>query len=150
MNFLSGQILMYSGDNYENVYKLLNESYDIKYHDLFVFAVQLGFKHNKREERVGKGREFRSNYLSLQQKGVLYSVILNDPKFSRNLDDLTDQDFLSRCKNTLEEYAVGGLRYLCTEAFGFKWNGVKLDESYSDYDLDLMTFIKQEFEEIPF
>lgn len=150
MNFLAGQLLIYTGETYESIYKHLNDVYSIKYQDLFVLAAQLGFKNDRKKTREGKGREFRSNYLSLQQKGVLYALILNEPSFNKDLDTLNDKDFQSECKNILEEYAIGGLEYLCESLFGFKWNGIKLDEIYDEYDLDLMSFIKNQIDDIPF
>ena len=70
-------------------------------------------------------------------------IKITPSSFNKDLDTLNDKDFQSECKNILEEYAIGGLEYLCESLFGFKWNGIKLDEIYDEYDLDLMSFIKK-------
>lgn len=150
MDFLSEQQIIYTSKKYEPIYKVLNNLIDIKYHDLFILCAAIGFKNNKKLPLYEKGREFRSNYLSREQKATAYSIILNDCELGRKINKFEDRDFIVQSRKRLEEYAEGGMDILVKEVFKSKWTGELLDESYGEYEIDIISYIYEESLEVPF
>lgn len=150
MNFLSEQQIMFTSKRYEPIYKTLNKLLEIKYHDLFILCAALGFKNDRKISIDERGREFRSNYLSREQKSTAYSIILNDSKLGKQLDRFEERDFVKEARKTLEEYAEGGMQVLVDEVFGSKWTGKLLDDSYKEYEVDIISYIYSQSIEMPF
>ena len=49
MDFLSGQIIIYTSRRYEEIYRHLNSDFGIKYHELFILCASLGMYGGKKE-----------------------------------------------------------------------------------------------------
>lgn len=150
MDFLSEQQIMYTSKKYEPIYKTLNKNIEIKYHDLFILCAAIGFKNNRSLLIEEKGREFRSNYLSREQKATAYSIILNDSKLGKRINKFEDKEFILEARKALEQYAEGGMEILVEEVFKSKWTGQILDENYSEYEVDIISYIYEQSQEIPF
>lgn len=150
MDFLMGQSILYTSKRYEQIYIYFKDEYDIKYHELFCLCAALGFKYNIIEDVEEKGREFRSNYLNAYQKSIMYSVILNDPELGKNLESFSDEGFVLKARKKLEQYAEGGMKKLVEEVFKTKFNSSGLDKTYDYYDVDIITFIYNENQQVPF
>ena len=150
MDFLSEQQLIFTSKKYENIYKVLNKTIDVKYHDLFMLCASIGFKNNRKKAVVEKGREFRSNYLSREQKATAYSIILSDSELGRKINKFEDKEFILEARKALEQYAEGGMEILVEEVFKSKWTGEILDENYSEYEVDIISYIYEQSQEIPF
>lgn len=150
MDFLSEQQLIFTSKKYEPIYKVLNKVIEIKYHDLFMLCASIGFKNNRKATVVEKGREFRSNYLSREQKSTAYSIILNDSNLGRKIDKFEDKEFTLEARKALEQYAEGGMDILVSEVFKSKWTRDILDENYSEYEVDIISYIYEQSREVPF
>lgn len=150
MDFLAEQQIIFTSKKYESIYKALNTLIDVKYHDLFMLCASIGFKNNKKLPLNDKGREFRSNYLSREQKATAYSIILNDSELGRKINKFEDREFIVKSRKRLEEYAEGGMYILVRDVFKSKWTGELLDESYGEYEVDIISYIYEQSLEVPF
>lgn len=150
MDFLLSQQKIYTSKKYEPIYKTLNKILEIKYQDLFILCASIGFKNNNKSLVEEKGREFRSNYLNREQRATAYTIILNDSNTGRKISRFEDKDFIIESRKTLEQYAEGGMDILVGQVFKSKWTGELLDESYDEYEIDIITYIYEQDLEIPF
>ncbi|MBL4953032.1 hypothetical protein JK635_12490 [Neobacillus sp. YIM B02564] len=151
MDFLAGQALLYTSKKYEEIYFHLNQKYEIKYQDLFLLCATLGFKKNRKASIGERGRELRTNYLNTRQKATVYSIILSDEELGRNIEAFDEDDgFPKKARKRLEEYAEGGMEILVEEVFGHRWDGHKLDETYTEYEVDLLSYVYADSCEVPF
>lgn len=150
MDFLSGQIIIYTSRRYEEIYRHLNSDFGIKYHELFILCASLGMYGGKKEILNEYGRELRSNYFNRAQKATAYTIILSDEEIGRQVSKFEDRDFITEAKKTLEKYAEGGMNILVKDVFGSKWNGRGLDKGYGEYDIDIISYFYGEGIKIPF
>lgn len=144
MDFLSNEQIIYTSKKYEAIYKSLNKILEIKYNDLFILCASIGFKNNNKLSIGEKGREFRSNYLNREQKSTAYSIILNDSNLGKKINRFEDKKFVVETRKTLEEYAEGGMEMLVRKVFKSKWTGELLDESYGEYEIDIISYIYEQ------
>lgn len=150
MDFLSGQRIIYASERFDKIYQLFKEDYGVSIHQLFLIAMTVGFTRGKKVIRETKGREFRSNYFSAQEKAKIYVMLLNDETINRSIEEFNKEDFPNKAQKLMENYAEGGMEILIEEVFGDLWNGFKLDETYNEYDIDILSFISLESKKAPF
>ena len=150
MDFLREQALLFTSKKYEPIYMHLNSQYEIKYHEFFLLCASLGFKKNKQTAIGEKGRELRTNYFNTKQKAAVYSIILSDQEIGKNIEAFEEQEFRLKARKKLESYAEGGMEVLVEEVFGRRWDGHKLDESYTEYEVDIVSYIYADVNEVPF
>ncbi|MBN1074469.1 hypothetical protein DVV91_08960 [Clostridium botulinum] len=151
MDFLKEeQSLMFTSKKYEEVYVFFEKKLEIKYQQLFILCASLGFKKNVSKALDGKGREFRSNYLKTSERTTVYLILLNDQELGKNIEAFSDKDFQLKSRRKLEMYAEGGMDILVKDVFRNRWNGLKLDESYKEYEVDILSYIYADSKEIPF
>ncbi|TDT72506.1 hypothetical protein EV215_0316 [Hypnocyclicus thermotrophus] len=150
MDFLSEQQLIFTSKKYEDIYIFFNETFSIKYQDLFILCSAIGFKNNRHIKFDSKGRELRSNYFSSAQKATAYSIILADKEIGREIEKFENKNFMLLARKKLEEYAEGGMEILLEEVFENKFIESKLDIVYKEYDIDLFSYVLEKFDEIPF
>ena len=150
MDFLSEQALLYTSKKYEPIYIHLNSKYDIKYQDIFLLCASLGFKKNREQTVEDRGRELRTNFFKTDQKAAIYSIILSDQEIGRDIEEFEKPEFRLRSRKKLERYAEGGMSVLVEEVFGIRWDGHKLDESYKEYEVDIVSYLYTDLNEVPF
>jgi hypothetical protein len=150
MDFLANQALLYTSKKYEEIYFHFNEKCEMKYQDLFLLCATLGFKKNRKRKLDGKGRELRTNYLNSRQKATVYSIILSDEELGKNIEAFESQDFPLTARKRIEEYAEGGMEILVEDVFDRRWDGNKLDQAYNEYEVDLLSYIYADSNEVPF
>ena len=150
MDFLTGQRLIYTSEQYATIYDHFRENVGIKLGELFMMAMTIGFYHSKKSERMGKGREFRSNYLSTQERSAAYTMILTDPELGKRIDQFEDSQFQTDAVHMMEEYAEAGMDILTEEVFMNKWDGNTLDKTYTEYEVDILSYISQLIDDTPF
>lgn len=151
MDFLAQkQIVVFTSKQYENIYIYLNDVYEIKYHDLFMLCASIGFRGNNPLPIREKGREFRSNYLSNAQRATAYSIILNDTTIGKDLDRFGEEDFPNIAKKVLEDYAEGGMQILVRDVLRSKFKDGHLDKTHEEYDLDIISYVYEQSDVVPF
>lgn len=141
MDFLNGQHIVYTSKKYESVYKFFKERLDIKYPQLFILCASIGFKNNRKSKVEEKSRELRTNYFDSDQAATAYSIILGDTTLGKQINKFEDSSYTLEARKALEEYAEGGMDILIEKVFKKKWDGTKLAENYSEYDVDLISYI---------
>lgn len=150
MDFLKKQMLIYTSKEYEDIYIKLQESYGIKYAQFFMLCCSLGFKKGKKVKFKETGREFRSNYLSDDQRVAAYCILLNDNNLNITLGDFEDPDKHLPFRQTLEQYAQGGMEVLLEEAFPPGVKNYINTKKYDEYLIDIMSYIYNEANVVPF
>lgn len=150
MDFLTEQALLYTSKRFEEIYFHLNTKYDMKYQELFLLCATLGFKKDRKKIIGERGRELRTNFFKLKQKATVYSIILNDSELGKNIEAFEEDEFPKKARKRLEEYAEGGMEILVEEVFGSRWDGNQLDKNYSEYEVDLLSYIYGDSKEVPF
>ncbi|ERK30518.1 hypothetical protein [Clostridium intestinale] len=150
MDFLREQGLIFTSKKYEGVYISLNERYDISYDQLFTLCAVIGFKNNRYLEIESKGRQFRGSYLKMDSRASLYSIILNDTDFGKQIDSFENNEYQKKCTKKLEKYAEGGMEILVEEVFRGKWGTNKLDERYDEYIIDIISYVYEKSGDLPF
>ena len=143
-------MLIYSSKKYENIYILLNKEYDMPYHRLFLVCAALGARKDLSLPVAEKGREFRSNYFSNDERNLAYSIILNNEAQGKDLEKFSDENFHSEARKILESYAEGGMEDLVEHVFREKWDGIKLDESHNNYPIDILSYVVTNLKDVPF
>ncbi len=139
-DFFADQQLLYTSEHYDPIYMHFNKEKDIKIHDVFLTAAAIGAMKGKRIKRIGKGREFRSNYLSQMQRSMAFSILLSDRMIGRRFDAFADPEFVKEAKIALEEYAEAGMEIIVREVFRDKWDGTTLDQDYDEYEIDIAVY----------
>lgn len=150
MDFLMDQAILHTSKKYEEIYIHFKEKYDIKYQELFLTCASIGFKRNRQEKPDGAGREFRTNYFNSKQKTAAYSIILSDMELGRNIEAFESGEFRLNARKKLESYAEGGMDILVEEVFGHRWDGNRLDPTYGEYEVDVLSYIYGDAIEVPF
>ncbi|MEM5687269.1 hypothetical protein AAHB49_16190 [Bacillus cereus] len=80
----------------------------------------------------------------------MYTIILNDETNGKNIELFNDPEFRKEARKIIEEYAEGGMDILVEEVFKEKWNGIKLDAKYDNYDVDIMKYLIANLNKVPF
>lgn len=146
-DIFTNQIVFHTGEKYEVIYEYFVKKYKIQYNELFVFFATLGFINDSKGKREGGGREFRSTYLTSQQKSALFTIILSDSELGNDVDGLTDPQNRSNYKNLLEEYSIGGIDYLINKKLGERIKENYIQENYNFYTRDFANMIIDELED---
>lgn len=150
MDFLADQALVYTSKKYEEIYYHFNKNFEVKYQDLFLLCASIGFKKNRKSPVGERGRELRTNYLKVKQKATVYSIILSDEELGKNIEAFEEDEFPRKARKRIEEYAEGGMEILVEEVFGRRWDGNTLDANYTEYEVDLLTYIYGDSMAVPF
>lgn len=150
MDFLKKQMLIFTSKEYEDIYIKLQETYGIKYAHLFMLCCSLGFKRGRKVPFKETGREFRSNYLDDDQRVSAYCILLNDRNLNITLKDFDDPDMHPIFRQTLEQYAQGGMEILLDEAFPPGVKNYINTKHYDEYLIDIMSCIYREANAVPF
>lgn len=150
MDFLMEQALLYTSEKYEEIYRYFNQELDIKYQDLFIICASIGFKHDRKNELGKRGRELRTNYFNTNQKSLIYSILLNDPELGRSIEKFEDKEFQREARKKLTFYAEGGMEVIVEKVFGSRWDGYRLDPTYKEYEVDVLSYIYSDVQSVPF
>lgn len=151
MDFLGQkQILMFASEKYENIYILFKKEYELPYHKLFLICATLGARSAKISSFTEKGREFRSNYFTNDERNLIYSIILNNESQGKDIEAFNNDDFHVEARKLVESYAEGGMDILVENVFREKWDGNKLDEKHKNYMLDIISYALATLKEVPF
>lgn len=150
MDFLTDQKILSSSQRYSSIYDHFRENYNIKTAELFLICMAIGFHKGEKIKREDKGSEFRSNYFSTKQRASFYSIVLTDPELGKEVERFNDSDFQLKAVRTVEDYAEAGMTTLVEEVFMQKWDGNKLDETYKEYEVDILSYIYNLTDETPF
>ena len=151
MSFLQeGELLFYSSEKYEEIYIYINKELKIGYKNIFLLCAALGARNGSTSKVEKRGREFRASYLNDDEENLIYTIVLNDETRGKNIEAFSDPDFRLEARKMLEEFAEGGMDILVENVFKEKWNGVKLDEKYDNYNVDVMKYIIANLNKVPF
>ncbi|MDA2771328.1 MULTISPECIES: hypothetical protein [Bacillus cereus group] len=151
MGFLQeAEMLIYSSQKYEEIYMKINKDLKITYKNIFLLCAALGARNGRTTPVTKRGREFRASYFNESEENLVYTIILNDETNGKNIELFNDPEFRKEARKIIEEYAEGGMDILVEEVFKEKWNGIKLDEKYDNYDVDIMKYLIANLNKVPF
>lgn len=151
MGFLQeAEMLIYTSEKYEDIYFKFNKDFKMTYKNLFLLCASIGSRHGKSTPLNKKGREFRASFFNEKEESLVYSIILNDEKYGKDIEKFNDLEFRKEARGIIEEYAEGGMDILIENVFKNKWNGLKLDDNYTNYEVDIMKYVIANIKEVPF
>lgn len=151
MGFLQeAEMVIYGSQKYEEIYMKINKDTKITYKNIFLLCAALGARKGKMLPVEKRGREFRASYLNEAEENLLYTIILNNESQGKKIELFNDPEYRKAARKIIEEYAEGGMSILVDEVFKEKWNGIKLDEKYDKYDVDIMKYLIANLNEVPF
>lgn len=146
---------VYISKRFDDIYELLGFDTNKKVFDnrisLFLFAASIGYKYNKSIPLLDKVEyPIHCEQLTDNQLSTLYSIIINDDKLGKNIENFMKDDFLPQALKLIETYAEGGMQTICEKVFEDKWIKNTLIREYNEYDIDLLRFIYEERMSNPF
>lgn len=148
MDFLTeGKRTIKADVMHEEVYQQLNEKTGMGIAEIFYFCVLLGFKnqHQSTEFRAGR-KEFRVTYLDETQRSILYAIANEKVP----LIELNTQEKIKEVIFDYQKYSNGGMEILIQKVFKNHYINGSLDNTYDDYDLDLIRYMYDNLNEMPF
>ena len=110
----------------------------------------IGFKKGRKVAFKETGREFRSNYLDDDQRVTAYCMLLNDRDLNISIEDFDNNELHIKFRQTLEQYAQGGMEILVNEAFPPNIKNFINTKTYDEYLIDIMSYIYKEANAVPF
>ena len=149
-DFFNEQMVFYTGEKHEHLYNFFSQNYKVLYHEFFVMAATIGFIHQRKGVREGIGKEFRSNFFDDKEKSVLYTILLSDEVYGKDIEGFAQKEQWSNYRKVLEEYAVGGMDYIVENALSGKVSESFIDDNYQYYAKDIVDFLLDELEQDPF
>ncbi len=150
MDYLQSQILFYTSKKYEDIYLEIADKHKLSYAQLFTLLAAIGFKNNRRSSFSEKGREFRSSYLKDDAKSIIYTILLSDEMLKLDVEDLIDKNRFKDYTKQLEEYADGGMEILIEEVFPPNIAVSTRSKKYSDYMVDIVSYVYKSTSDAPF
>lgn len=151
MGFLQEvEMLIYSSQKYEEIYMRINKDLKITYKNIFLLCAAIGARNGRTVPVTKRGREFRASYFNESEENLVYTIILNDEFYGKNIQRFNDPEFRKKSREIIEEYAEGGMTILVEEVFKGNWNGHKLDDKYYVYDVDIMKYLIANLNKVPF
>lgn len=150
MDYLSNQILLYTSEKYEEIYKEINSRFKITYAQLFTLMVAIGFKNNKKVPLLKYGREFRSTYLKEDSRTIIYTILLSDKSLNIEFKDLIDNKKFKEYSKVLQEYAEGGMSFLIENIFPENIEKNTNSKNYDDYIFEIAKYVHTSCQKAPF
>lgn len=151
MGFLQeAEMLIYSSQKFEDIYMKINKDLKITYKNIFLLCAALGARSGRTEPVTKRGREFRASYFNESEENLVYTIVLNNEKNGKNIELFNDPEFRKEARKIIEQYSEGGMNILVEEVFKEKWNGIKLDEKYDNYEVDIMKYLIANLNKVPF
>lgn len=68
----------------------------------------------------------------------------------KNIEEFENPDYRLAARKKLESYAEGGMEILVEDVFKRRFDGYKLDESYTEYEVDIVSYLYMDVNEVPF
>ena len=151
MDFLSEQRILYVSNRYSPIYDHFADNYNIKPAQLFLICASIGFRNLKKTTISERGKEFRTTYYDTNsKKSAVYTILLSDPELGKDIKQFADAEYKRKAMTALESYAEGGMDILTEEVFRSNWDGHKLDDTYKEYDVDIVNYINTSINKVPF
>ncbi len=135
------------------MYGILSKGgFNLTFADIFTLCASVGFRNNRKSSCDAKGREMKSqNFKGSGQKETLIMLVLNDGELGKEITRFSDPEFQRKAKETLQEYAEGGMDIIVEKVFfGDNTTVSPNKEKVKDYYLDIMKFVLSEYEVVGF
>ncbi|WP_297687893.1 hypothetical protein [uncultured Anaerococcus sp.] len=150
-NFIfSGSVNNVTDKRYIDYYNFLKDTMGFKLNESFFIALVLGYSNSRKtEDFISGGIEFRPSYFNGDQQNIIYAIaydIYGEDLFKR----WPDKEFQNLFRLELNKYANGGMEILKESYFKDKELNGKLNIAYTGYDLDLLRFIYDQINSVPF
>ena len=80
----------------------------------------------------------------------IYVIMIKSNDINATIDDFSDINFIKDKFKIIEEYAEGGMKILVDEVFKGNWNGSELSRNYKKYEIDILSYINEIRNRVPF
>lgn len=151
MSFLSdGKRVIVLDRRYDEHYQVLQDELGMDISKLFYLCFLLGYRNGRKKEDFQPGKkQFRSAYLSEDQRAVLYTIAeeISDYELFKNMKDT---EMIQSIIKEFQIYSSGGMDILLEEVFSAQLVNGYLNPAYKNYDYDLLCYLYDKIEEVPF
>lgn len=141
MDFLKDYQLIYSNEQYKRIYDYFSNEQIMTVEELFLLTTVIGFNYPDKKREIKEGPTMSGKALSNETRMRLYTMILADRELGKDITSFKEKDFQEHAVKRIEVYAAIGIQKLVQEVLIETWNGQKLNESYSDYKTDILSYI---------
>lgn len=143
MDFLKDYQIIYSSKQHQQIYDYFSQNKIMTIEELFLLSIVIGFYYPDEKREVLEGPTINGEELSKENRARIYTMILADHELGKNIFLFQESDFQEKAIKKIEKYANIGIRILIRDVFTDTWNNHRLDESYSGYKLDILSYIHQ-------
>lgn len=135
---------------YEAIYEYFLKNKSFSMSELFTICTVIGFINNIRVPYNDKGKDIRSEYFSDNDLMKIYVIMMKSSDINATIDDFADINFRKDKFKIIEEYAEAGMKILVDEVFKGNWDGSELSRSYKKYEIDILSYINEVRNKVPF
>ena len=137
-------------EKYDDIYDYFYRNKSLSVYELFTLCAVIGFINDKKISFKDKGKDTRSEYFSHDNLMNIYTIMIKSKYINATLDDFGDLKFKKEKFKDIEEYAEGGMQILVEEVFKGHWDGHQLSRDYDKYEIDILSYINEKRNEVPF
>lgn len=117
---------------------------------VFLLGLIIGYKYGKKsDDFIDGGSEFRPSYFDNDEKHIINSVAY-DLFGDQFIQEMNDEKFQTEFKKLCLLYFNGGMEIIIDRVFKDNMKDGQLLNSYTEYDTDLLRFMIDELEGVPF
>lgn len=149
-NLKRNSFLINRSKKYEAIYEYFLKNKSFSMSELFTFCTVIGFIKNVRISYSDKGKDTRSEYFSDSDLMKIYVIMMKSNDINATIDDFSNINFIKEKFKIIEEYAEGGMKILVDEVFKGNWNGSELSRNYKKYEIDILSYINEVRNKVPF
>ena len=149
-NLKRNSFLINRSKKYEVKYEYFFKNKSFSVSELFTLCAVIGFINNIRVPYDDKGKDTRSEYFSDKDLMKIYVIMIKSNDINATIDDFSDINFIKDKFKIIEEYAEGGMKILVDEVFKGNWNGSELSRNYKKYEIDILSYINEIRNRVPF
>lgn len=151
MDFLSdGKRLIVLDQRYDHHYDFLQKELEMDVSKLFYLCFLLGYTTGRKmDDYIPGKKQFRTSYLSEDQRSVIYTIAeeLTDYKL---LKQFNNPDLIKTSIREFQLYSSGGMEILLEDVFSAHLINNHLNPAYKNYDYDLICYLYNRLESVPF
>lgn len=135
---------------YDSIYEYFLKNKSFSMSELFTLCTVIGFINNTRIPYTDRGKDIRSEYFSDRDLMKIYVIMMKSNDINATIDDFSNINFRKDNFKIIEEYAEGGMKILVDEVFKGNWNGSELSRNYKKYEIDILSYINEVRNRVPF
>lgn len=133
----------YYYDELRSILKLTNG-------EIFMLALVIGYNEGRKSKIIdNKGAEFRPSYLKNEERSIIYAISYKEYG-DEFINRFNEKDFQNKLQDTLIEYSNTGMELLIGKVLKDNLVDGKFISNYHDYDIDVIKYVYDQLNSVPF